>query len=90
MPCRPLFKSISYIEHGVNELCTFSVMSLGPIVTGSSLAKNKVVRSEELTKRARSDAVHGTRFKVHQNGTRHVTAASCLSVIHVEEVGSRS
>ena len=37
------------IEDGVNEFSTFGVVTLGPIVTGSSLSEDKVVGSEELT-----------------------------------------
>ena len=36
------------IEYGVNELSTFSVVSLGPAVFRSSLTEDEVVRSEEV------------------------------------------
>ena len=51
---------------GIN--LTFGVVTLGPIVTSSRLSKDKVVRSEDLTKRSRSDAVHGSWLQVHQDG----------------------
>ena len=43
------------VEDGVDELSTFSVVALGPIVTGTSLAKHEVVRSEELTEGSSAD-----------------------------------
>jgi len=45
------FSFFSYnIKYGINEFSTFSIMSLGPIVTSTSLSKNKVIWSEKLTK----------------------------------------
>ena len=72
------------VQHTVDELGTLGVMTLGPVVSGACLAKDKVVGSEELAEWARSDAVHGTRFQVHQNGTRHVTAASSFVEVDVD------
>jgi len=43
------------IEDGVNELGTFGVMTLGPVVTGTSLSEDEVVWSEELTEWSGSD-----------------------------------
>ena len=37
------------IDDGVNELSTFGVMSLGPVVTGSGLSENEITGSEELS-----------------------------------------
>jgi hypothetical protein len=41
------------VEDGVNELGTLSVVTLGPVVSGSGLTEDEVVRSEELTERGR-------------------------------------
>jgi hypothetical protein len=46
------------VEDGVDEFSTFGVMTFGPIVTSTSLSKDKVVGSEELTERSSSDRVH--------------------------------
>jgi hypothetical protein len=43
------------IQDGVDEFSTFSVMTLGPVVTSTSLTENEVIRSEELTERTGSD-----------------------------------
>merc|ERR1711862_468890 len=37
------------VEDGVDEFSTFGVVTLGPVVTSTSLSEDKVVRSEELT-----------------------------------------
>jgi hypothetical protein len=53
------------VKNGVNKLGTLSVVTLGPVVTCSSLAENEVIRAEKLTERTSTDRVHGTRLKIH-------------------------
>jgi hypothetical protein len=72
------------IEDGVNELSTLSVVTLGPVVTCTSLAEHEVVGPEELTERAGADGVHGTRLQIHHDGTGNVTATSRLVEIDVD------
>ena len=43
------------IEHLVDELSSLGVVSLGPVVSGSGLTEDEIVRSEELTEGASSD-----------------------------------
>ena len=64
------------IEDGVNELSTFSVVTLGPVVTGTSLAEDEVIRSEELSEWSSSDGVHGTWLKIHEDGSWDVATTS--------------
>ena len=63
---------------------TFGVVSLGPVVAGSGLTKDEVVGSEDLSKRPRSDRVHGAGFQVHEDGAGHVLATGGLIVVHVD------
>merc|ERR1711885_72970 len=72
------------IEHGVDELGTLGVVTLGPVVTGTSLAEDEVVRAEELTEWAGTDGVHGTRLEVHEDGAGHIATAGGLIVVHVD------
>ena len=72
------------VKDGVNELGALGVVTLGPVVTGARLAKDKVVRSEDLTKGTRSDRVHCTGLQVDQDGTGHVLAAGGLVVVDVD------
>merc|ERR1711878_33136 len=48
------------IEDGVDELSSLGVVTLGPVVTGTSLSEDEVVWSEELTEWSGSDGIHGT------------------------------
>merc|ERR1719264_1464522 len=46
------------IEDGVDELSTFGVMALSPVVTGTSLSEDKVVWAEKLTEWSSTDGIH--------------------------------
>merc|ERR1719272_2182167 len=72
------------IQDGVNQLSAFGIMSFRPIVSGTGLAEYKVVRAEQLTKRACTDAVHCARLKVHQDSTRHIASSGRLVEIHID------
>ena len=74
------------IEDGVNEFSSLGVVSLGPVVSGSGLTEDEVVRSEELTERTSSDGVHGSRLEIHEDSSWHVSAASCLVVVDVDSL----
>jgi hypothetical protein len=43
------------IQYGVNELGTFCVVSLGPVISSTRLSEDKVVRSENLSEWSRSN-----------------------------------
>merc|ERR1711966_276991 len=72
------------IEHGVDQLGTLGVVTLGPVITGTSLAEDEIVGAEELTERTGTDGVHGTGLEIHQDGTGHVATTSGLVVVHVD------
>ena len=72
------------IEDGVNELSTFGVMSLGPVVTGTGLSEDKVVGAEKLSERSSTDGVHGTGLEIHEDGAGDVTATGSLVVVDVD------
>jgi len=72
------------VEDGVNKLGTFSVVTLGPVVTGTSLSEDEVVGSEELSEGTGTDGVHGTGLEIHKDGAGHVTTASGFVVVHVD------
>ena len=58
-------------------------MSLGPVVAGTALSKNKVIWSENLSERARSDTVHGSRLQVHKDGSGYILATAGLIIVYV-------
>ena len=63
---------------------TFSVMSFGPVVSSSRLAKHEIVWPEDLSIRSRSDRVHGTRLQVDQHSPWHVFSSRCFIVVDVD------
>merc|ERR1719399_2660168 len=52
------------VEDGVDELSTFGVVTLGPVVTGTGLTEDEVVGAEELTEGTSTDGVHGAGLEV--------------------------
>mmetsp|Transcript_122006 Transcript_122006/g.171719 ORF Transcript_122006/g.171719 Transcript_122006/m.171719 type:complete len:462 (-) Transcript_122006:77-1462(-) len=74
------------IEDGVDQLSTFGVVTLGPVVTGTSLTENEVVGSEELTEGTGSDGVHGSGLQIHKDGSGDVSATSGLVVVNVDSL----
>jgi hypothetical protein len=71
------------IEDGVNELSTFGIVTLGPVVTSSGLTEDEVVWAEELTEWASADGVHGTWLKIHKDGSWDITATGSFVEIDV-------
>merc|ERR1719218_322737 len=74
------------IKNGVNELSTFGVVTLGPVVTGSGLSENEVVWSEELTEWSSSDGVHGSWLEIHEDGSWDVSSTSGFVVVDVDSL----
>ena len=74
------------IEHRVDEFGTFSVMTLGPVVTGTRLSEDKVIWTEDLAEWTRSDRVHGTRFKINKDSSWDVFTASGFVVVDVDSL----
>ena len=72
------------VEDGVDEFSTLSVVTLGPVVSGSGLSEDEVVGSEELTEGSGSDGVHGSGFEIHEDGSGDVPASSGLIVVDVD------
>lgn len=72
------------VQDRVDELSTLGVVTLGPVVTGTRLAKDKVVRAEKLTVGTGTDRVHRTGLQVNKDGTGHVLATGGLIVVDVD------
>ena len=58
-------------------------MTFSPVVTSTSLTKNKVIRSEELTEGSSSNRVHGSWFKIHQDSSGNISTSSGFIVINI-------
>ena len=74
------------IEDGVNELSTLSVVTLGPVVTGTSLTEDEVVWSEELTEWTGTDGVHGAWLKIHEDGSWDVATTGGFVEVDVDSL----
>jgi len=72
------------VEDGIDEFSTFSVVTLGPVVTSTGLTEDEVVRSEELTERSSSDGVHCSRFKIHEDSSGDVSSTSSFVEVNVD------
>lgn len=66
------------IDNLVNQLGTLGIVTLGPVVTGTRLAENKVVGTEELAEGTGTDSIHGTRLKIDQDGARNILVSAGL------------
>ena len=71
------------VHDRVHELGALGVVALGPVVAGTALAKDKVVRAEQMAQRARADRVHCARLEIDQHGAWHVLVVRRLVVVHV-------
>lgn len=71
------------VENLVDKFGTLSVVTLGPVVTGSRLTENKVVGAEKLAKGAGTDGVHGTGLKIDEDSTRNILVARSLVEVDV-------
>ena len=76
----------SHIEDRVNELSALSVVTLGPVVSCTSLSEDEVVGSEELTERSSSDAVHGSGYEIHTDISGDVPSTTGLIVVVVDSL----
>ena len=58
-----------HVKDLIHQLCTLSIMTLGPVVTSTRLTKDKVIGSEKLAERTSADSIHGTRFEIDEDCT---------------------
>ena len=58
-------------------------MSFGPIVSGTGLSEDKIVRSEDLSVRAGPNRVHGSRFEIDENSSGDILSAGGFVVVDV-------
>ena len=73
-----------HVQHGVHQLCSLSVVSLGPVVPGAALSEDEVVGTEDLSEGTGSDAVHGPGLQIYEDSSGHVLAAGGFVVVHVD------
>ena len=74
------------IEDGVDKLSTLSVMTLGPVVTGTGLSEDEVVWSEELSEWSGSNGVHGSWLKIHEDGSWDISSSGGFVEVNVDSL----
>ena len=74
------------IENRINKLGAFGVMALSPVISGTRLAENEVIRAEDLAEGTGSDGVHGARLEIHEDRTRDEATAAGLVVIDIDSL----
>ena len=72
------------VEHGVDQLSTLGVVTLGPVVAGASLSEDEVVRAEDLAVRTSANGVHGAGLEIHENSARNVAPTRRLVEVDVD------
>lgn len=73
-----------HIKNGINQLRAFGIMTLSPVVSGTRLTENEIVRPENLTVGSRSNAVHGTGFKIHENSPGNKPTTTGFVVVDID------
>jgi hypothetical protein len=61
-------------------------VTFSPVISGSSLSEDEVIRSEELTERSGSDGVHGSWLEIHEDGTRDITTSGGFVEVNVDSL----
>jgi len=74
------------VEDGVDEFGTFGVMTLGPVVTGTSLTEDEVVWSEELTEWSSSDRVHRSWLEIHEDSSWDESTTGSFVIVDVDSL----
>ncbi|CAN1150668.1 hypothetical protein LINPERHAP2_LOCUS17714, partial [Linum perenne] len=59
-------------------------VTFGPVVAGSGLTEDEVVRPEDLTVRSRSDAVHGSWLQIHEDSPGNEATAAGFVVVDID------
>lgn len=72
------------IEHRVNELSSFGVITLGPVVTSPRLSVNKGVGPEEVGKRAGTNEVDNSGLEIDLDGSWDVFLVGCFGKVDVD------
>src|SRR5210317_1861301 len=72
------------IHNSIDQFGTLGIVSLGPIISSTTLTKNKVIRSEYTPEWTGTDSIHSARFKIGQDGTGDVSATLTLVEVHID------
>jgi len=72
------------VEDGIDELGTFGVVTLCPVVARTSLTEDEVVWAEDLAVWSSADGVHCAWLEVHEDGAWNVASTGRLVEVDVD------
>lgn len=72
------------IENRVDQLCSFGVMTFGPVVASSALSEYEIVGAEELSEWSRTDRIHSAGLQIDKDSPWDVLATASLIVVHID------
>ena len=75
------------IHDGVHQFGALSVETLGPVVAGTGLTGNEVIRAVDVAKRTRSNSIKSSGLKIDSDSTGNVLLVGGLVEKDVETVG---
>merc|ERR1719147_357674 len=75
---------LSSLHPGLSlPVSAFCVVSFCPVVSSPTLSKNKIIRSEDLSKWPTANTVHSSGLQVNQNSPWHIFAPGGLIVVYI-------
>ena len=74
------------IKNGIDQLSSLGVVTLGPVVTGTSLSEDEVIWPEDLSVWSRSNTIHGTRLKIHEDGSWDISTSGSFVVVDIDSL----
>jgi hypothetical protein len=61
------------LHNRIYEFSTLGVVTLGPVVTSSTLAKDEIIGTEKTSEGSSANGIHGTGLKISEDGTGNVS-----------------
>jgi hypothetical protein len=72
------------IHDAIHKLSSFGVVTLGPVISGSTLSVYKVIGTEDLSVKSAANGVHGTWLKISEDGTGNITSTHSFVEVHID------
>ena len=73
----------NHVQHVIFNLKPFWKFSFCKVVSGASIPKNIIFRSEKGPKRASSDGIHRLWLQINQNASGDMSAPCYLLIVHI-------
>ncbi len=74
------------IENRIDQFSAFSVVTFSPIVTGSGLTENEIIRSKNLTEGSGANRIHRSGFEIHENRSWNISTAGSFVEVNVDSL----